>query len=212
VLYENHITVVSTLRGGIKGAVKVIALAGSPRKQGNSDILADKVLEGAREAGAETEKVYLDDMNIRPIGEVIDDRRQRTDPRGDDDYPRILEQFLDADIVVLATPVYWAGVSAQLKCFIDRMVCYYDREPYVQRFVGKGYVVVTTFGLDDPDHGKWVTEPIKFCVELLRGEYLGDLCVSAYHKGKVRDMPEVLQAALKLGREAVDKLKRQQER
>ena len=66
--------------------MKVIALAGSPRKQGNSDILADKVLEGAREAGAETEKVYLDDMNIRPIGEVIDKPGERTDPRGDDDY------------------------------------------------------------------------------------------------------------------------------
>ena len=44
--------------------MKVLALIGSPRKQGNSDILADQVLQGARDAGVETDKTYLDDMRI----------------------------------------------------------------------------------------------------------------------------------------------------
>lgn len=192
--------------------MKVIVLAGSPRKQGNSDILADEFSRGAQQAAAATDKIYLDEMNIRPIGEVIDNTRQRIDPRCDDDLPAVLERFLDADIAVFATPVYWAGVSAQLKCFIDRMSSYFNREPYVQRFVGKGYVILTTFGRAEPDHGKWVTEPLRLCVRVLKGIYLGELCVSVYHKGKVRDMPEALQAAFKLGKQAVEKLSRQQER
>ena len=62
--------------------MKVIALIGSPRKGGNTDTLAEEFLRGAREAGAETEKVYLDDFRIRPIGEVGDVSSQRTDDVG----------------------------------------------------------------------------------------------------------------------------------
>ena len=173
--------------------MKVLALLGSPRKQGNSDILADEVLRGAREAGAETDKVYLDDYTIRPIGEVVDNSRERDDPRSDDDLPGVLEQFLQADLVVVATPVYWFGVSAQMKCFIDRLSSYFNREPYAERFTGKGYVVVVTYGRPDPEHGRSVTEPMKGCVEFLRGRYLGDLSVAAvYEKGSVRELPEVV--------------------
>ena len=96
--------------------MRAIALLGSPRKRGNSDLLAEAVLRGAEGAGAVGEKVYLDDYTIRPIGEVCDTSRQRDDPRADDDFPGVLSRFLEADLVVLATPVYWAGVSAQLKC------------------------------------------------------------------------------------------------
>ena len=107
--------------------MKVLTLIGSPRKQGNCDILADEVLRGAQEAGAETEKVYLDDLRIRPIAEVIDVSSEREDSRNDDDLPGVLERFLDADIAVIASPVYWLGVSAQMKCFIDRLSSYFRR-------------------------------------------------------------------------------------
>lgn len=186
--------------------MQAIALLGSPRKQGNSDILADEVLRGMRDKGVEVEKVYLDDFMIHPIGEVRDNSREREDPRDYDDFPRVLSRFLDADLVVLATPVYWAGVSAQLKCFIDRLSSYFNREPYSQRFRGKGYIVITTFGRKDPDHGRWVTEPLKLCVDVLRGKYLGGLCVSVYQKGKVREMPDILNSAYELGRKAVEEL------
>jgi multimeric flavodoxin WrbA len=107
--------------------LKVIALIGSPRKQGNSDILADEVLRGAHEAGAEVAKVYLDDFFIRPIGEVCDNSRERDDPRSDDDFPKLLERFLDSHVVMFASPVYWLGVSAQTKCFIDRLSSYFNQ-------------------------------------------------------------------------------------
>jgi multimeric flavodoxin WrbA len=93
--------------------MNILALLGSPRKGGNTDILATEVLRGASEAGASTEKVYLDDYNIRPIGDVSDVTSQREDSRKDDDLPFILEKFLNSDIVIWASPVYWQGVSAQ---------------------------------------------------------------------------------------------------
>lgn len=53
--------------------------------------------------------------------------------------PEVLERFLNADIVVIASPVYWHGVSAQIKCFIDRGSCYFRVPPYAQRFDGTGF-------------------------------------------------------------------------
>ena len=114
--------------------MRIVALIGSPRKGGNSDILADKVLQGARDAGADVSKVYLDDKKIRPIAEVGDFTSERLDTRDNDDFTEVLESFLDADLVVFSSPVYWQGVSAQLKCYIDRLSSYFKRPPYAERF------------------------------------------------------------------------------
>ncbi|MBN2004698.1 MAG: flavodoxin family protein [Anaerolineae bacterium] len=186
--------------------MKVIALLGSPRKEGNTDILAGEVLRGAQDAGAEIEKVYLDDLWIRPIGEVGDNSREREDPRDDDDFPNLLERFLNSDVVILASPVYWQGASAQMKCFIDRLSSYFKRPPYAEKFDGKKYIVVCTFGREEVGYHEWITRPMKLTVELLRGEYFGDLCVPVYQKGHVREMPDVLTAAYEMGRAVVTKL------
>ena len=186
--------------------MKAIALLGSPRKEGNTDILASEVLRGTQDVGADTEKVYLDDLWIRPIGEVCDNSRERIDTRNDDDFPDLLERFLDANIVVLASPVYWQGVSAQIKCFLDRLSSYFRHPAYAARFDGKGYIVICTFGRKEIEHGDWITRPMKLTVEVLRGKYLGDICASVYRKGKVREMPDILASAYELGRKAVTQM------
>ena len=186
-----------------QGKLQVLALIGSPRKQGNTDIMADEVLEGAKTAGATTSKIYLDDYRVRPIAEVADNTRQRDDPRRDDDFPILLERFLSADIIVWSTPVYWQGLSAQMKCFLDRMSSYFNHPEYVERFRGKGHIVLCAFGRPEQQHGDWITKPMKLTVEVLHGIYLGDVYASVYQKGKVRQMPEVLEACRKLGTNAV---------
>lgn len=189
--------------------MEVLALIGSPRKQGNTDIMADEVLEGAKMAGATTSKIYLDDYQVRPIAEVADNTRQRDDPRRDDDFPLLLERFLSADVIVWATPVYWQGPSAQMKCFLDRMSSYFNHPEYVERFREKGHIVLCAFGRPEQRHGEWVTKPMKLTVEVLHGIYLGDVCASVYQKGRVRQMPEVLEACRKLGRNAVSAIREQ---
>jgi multimeric flavodoxin WrbA len=183
--------------------VTVLALIGSPRKGGNTDSMADQLLSAAKDQGADTSKIYLDDYSVRPIGEVCDNSRQREDPRSDDDFPALLERFLAADVVVWSTPVYWQGLSAQMKCFLDRMSSYFNRADYVQRFKRKGHVVLCAFGRPEQKHGEWVTEPMKLTAQVLHGTYLGDVCVSVYRKGKVREMPDVLEACRRLGVECV---------
>jgi NAD(P)H-dependent FMN reductase len=189
-----------------KAKVKVLALIGSPRKQGNTDIMADEVLGGAKAAGAVTSKIYLDDYHVRPIAEVADNTSRRDDPRKDDDFPGLLERFLAADIVIWSTPVYWHGPSAQMKCFLDRMSSYFNHPQYRDRFRGKGHIVLCAFSRPEPQHGDWVTEPMKLTIEVLQGTYVGDVCASVYQKGKVRDLTEVLTACRELGMKAVQGL------
>jgi multimeric flavodoxin WrbA len=187
--------------------MKVLALIGSPRKGGNSDILADEVLKGARQARGETAKIYLDDFHIRPIGDVADNSRARDDARADDDFPKVLDTFLNSDIIVWSTPIYWAGVSAQMKCFIDRLSSYFNNPQFAGAFRGKGHIFLCTFGRDENNYSRLVTEPMKSTVETLRGTYLGDICVpSCYEKGKIREKHDALKKAFELGKNAVTKI------
>jgi len=99
---------------GMTSKMEILALLGSPRKNGNADIMAEEVLESTHQGNAVTSKIHLDDYLIRPISEVADNSPQRDDPRRDDDYSHLFEPFLAADVIVWATPVYWNGVSAQM--------------------------------------------------------------------------------------------------
>ena len=186
--------------------MKVLAILGSPRKRGNTEVLAREVLRGAEASGADVDAVYLDDLTIRPIADVGDVRSsQRVDPRSDDDFLDLLERFLDADVILLASPVYWHAVSGQMKCFLDRMSCYFRVPSYAGHFDGKGYVVVCTFGQDDPNHHRWVTEPLKECVRVLRGRYLGDVSASVQtsKRGEVALDAKSMGRAFQLGKNAV---------
>ncbi len=184
--------------------MKALALIGSPRKGGNTDCLADAFLEGAAEAGAEVEKIYLDDLNIRPIAEVCDDFSMRVDLRADDDWRKVMHKVIEADVLVWGAPVYWQGVPAQMKCFVDRWSAYYAAEWLNQGLAGKIWAVLCSHGDPAQEQSEWVTEPIKFWAERWRCEYIGDVCIGVAKKGAVAEMEDVMAAARELGKRAVE--------
>lgn len=100
---------------------KVLVIEGSPRKGGNTDVLSDAFIRGAREAGHEVEKVYLRDLTI---GYCVDCEACQTRGGGcvrRDDFQALRDRALAADVLVFASPVYFYSVTAQLKTFFDRM-------------------------------------------------------------------------------------------
>jgi len=185
-------------------AVRVIVLNGSPRKGGNTDMLSDRFIAGATEAGAECEKVYLDDFHIRPPAELGDIQAERVDLRADDDHRTILDKLIVADVLVLASPVYWQGVSAQMKCFIDRFSCHYAQTWFNEGMRGKVWAVLTPYGASHPEEAEWVTRPVQVWVSHFKGTYAGEVAVSTFRKGAVCEKPEALAAAEALGRTAVE--------
>lgn len=102
--------------------MKVIGISASPRRTGNSEILLDKVLEGAVSRGASVEKIILNELNIKPCQEC-----GGCDKSGlcviRDDMGRLYNILDSADAVIISSPVFFASVSAQAKTMIDRMQC-----------------------------------------------------------------------------------------
>ncbi|CAG9180434.1 flavodoxin family protein [Cupriavidus respiraculi] len=104
----------------------LLILVGSPRRDGNSAVLAQAVRRGAEQAGTPVKLRFLDDY----IGGLLRDCRQCRRADGscgiDDGYGALLrDDFLPAAGVVFCSPIYWYGMSAQTKAFFDRMFCYY---------------------------------------------------------------------------------------
>lgn len=103
---------------------KVLIISSSPRKGGNSDVLCDQFLLGAKEAGHTAEKVFLRNHKINYcLGCGVCNNTHICVQK--DDMKDLLEKMVDADVIVLATPVYFYTMDGQLKTFIDRCVSRY---------------------------------------------------------------------------------------
>lgn len=99
---------------------KVLILSGSPRKGGNSDLLCDEFLRGARESGNEVEKIFLRSKKVAPCNACYACKNGPCAIK--DDMAEILEKMLAADVIVMASPVYFYSIDAQMKAVIDRTV------------------------------------------------------------------------------------------
>ncbi len=99
--------------------MQVLGISGSPKKKGLTDLLLDRVLDGAKASGAHTEKIILNDLNFKGCQEC-----GGCDNTGIcvlvDDMKPIYEKLAGADIVVAASPIYFGNISGQLKTLIDR--------------------------------------------------------------------------------------------
>lgn len=105
---------------------KVLIIAGSPRKNGNSDLLAQQFAKGAEESGNQVEIVYLRDLSINYcVGCLACQKTGRCFQK--DDANALLPKMMEADVVCFSCPVYYYSVSGQMKTFIDRMNPLYDR-------------------------------------------------------------------------------------
>lgn len=103
-------------------AKKVLILSGSPRKNGNSDLLCDEFMRGALEAGHDVEKIRVQEKKVACCVACYACRDTGICAIKDD-MAEIMQKMIDCDVMVLASPVYFYSIDAQLKAVIDRTVC-----------------------------------------------------------------------------------------
>lgn len=104
---------------------RVLILSSSPRRNGNSDTLCNEFMRGAQETGNQVEKIFLKDKHINYCtGCSVCSMYQKPCPQKDD-AAEIVEKMIEADIIVMATPVYFYAMSAQMKTMIDRCCARY---------------------------------------------------------------------------------------
>lgn len=101
---------------------KILILSGSPRRGGNSDLLCDAFMRGARESGNHVVKIRIAEKKVAPCRGCYFCREHAGKCVCSDDMAEILQAMIDADVLVLASPVYFYSIAAQLKAVIDRTV------------------------------------------------------------------------------------------
>lgn len=104
---------------------KVLVLSSSPRKGGNSDLLCDEFIRGAKEKGNEVEKIFLREKKINYCVACEYCMKNNGVCVQKDDMAEILDKMIKADVIVMATPVYFYTMDGQIKTLIDRTVARY---------------------------------------------------------------------------------------
>ena len=190
--------------------IKVLAIAGSPRKRGNTDLLLDRFIDGARQAGGEVTKVYASRIKASPcIG------CEKCFETGlcaiKDEYQDLFQYLLAADVIAITGPMYFWNVPAQAKIIIDRSECQWARKYILKTALAptsyghsrRRGVFISAGGQANIDFGGAVQVMQEF-FSVWETDYWADLLCSAVDaKGAINSHPEKLSEAFQLGQRAV---------
>lgn len=167
---------------------KVLIISGSPRKGGNSDILCEQFKKGAEESGNTVEKVFLHQLKIGPCMACYGCRGKKTCVQKDD-MEALLEKMVKADVLVLATPVYFYSMDGQLKTMIDRTLPRYteikNKEVYL--------IATAAAGRHSMERTMDAMKGFTDCLPgaRVKGEIYGE---GVYQKGEVESTPAYTEA------------------
>ncbi len=186
----------------------LLILVGSPRRNGNSAMLAEAVRQGAEQTGVRVKTRFLNDY----VGDFLRDCRQCRQADGtcsiDDRYRELfVEDFLPAQGVVFSSPIYWYGISAQMKTFLDRTFCYYaasypDAEQVIASMTGKQLGLVLASEESYPGVMLGPVHQFQEYARYTHSRLVGVVRGIGNSRGEVtRDPANPLQAAENLGRQ-----------
>ena len=173
--------------------MKVLGLSLSPRKDGNTVILLNEALNGARQEGAETELYYIAGKDIQPCDGCWGCRKNG-ECHIKDDMQEVYTKLLEADGIIFGTPVYFYNMTGQGKTVIDRTIALGER---LANKVGGVVAVAGSFGLAD------TVKDLYFY--MITRRMLPASFIAAYGggKGDVKDLQKCMKATGDLGREIV---------
>ena len=185
-------------------AKKVIVAHGSPRKRGNSAILAEKLIEGIDSMGGEHELFFLHGMDIRPCT-GCDACLKSMDNFCviEDDMEPLYQKILEAGSLVFSSPIYWFTISAQTKLFMDRLYAFLG--PEGNSLKDKRIGILLTYGDTDPYTSGAINALRTFqdAFAYIGAPIVGAVYGSALDAGEIKSNGEVLEKAYELGRKLV---------
>ena len=176
---------------------KIVIVSASPRKNGNSEVLANEFMRGAFENGNEIEMIKIREMNLQFCRGCFACLKTHKCVVKDDFTQRILKLLCEADVIVFATPVYYYAVSGQLKTFIDRMNPLYEMEQHCNEIY-----IIATAAENDPRAFKGVKEDIKGYIDCYENKKIkGTLFAGGVNDvGDVKKHKEYLDKAYEMGK------------
>ncbi len=185
--------------------MKVLGIMGSPRLRGNTDLLLDEALKGAASRGAAVEKIVIDRLKIAPCKEYYACLRDGNCVIRDD-MDDVYRKILDADAIIIATPIFFYAVSAQTLTLISRSQALWARK-YVLKNLDlppkKGALIAVgaTRGFKLFDGPKLT---VKYFFKAINADYSEELLIRGVDKkGEIRKHSTALADAFELGKRLV---------
>jgi len=183
--------------------LKVLGIMGSPRIKGNTDLLLDEALKGVQSQGAEIEKIIVDKLEIAPCKEYYACLRDGNCVIRDD-MDSIYPKLIEADRIIVASPIFFYGVTSQLKALIDRCQAIWARKYVLKQKLsdkerkGAFIAVGATKGKQLFDGSILV---IKYFFQAIDVKYVDELLIRGVDKkAEIKEHPTALSQALELGK------------
>jgi multimeric flavodoxin WrbA len=189
--------------------LRVLGIAGSPRRGGNTDLLLAEVMRGAASRGAEVKTIVLNDLNITPC-QHCDACLEAGRCQVEDDMQMVYRELEEADRLVLASPIHFMGVTAQTKAMIDRCQALWARKyilkmpPLGNRRERKG-LFVSVGGRRVSSGFEPALATVKSLFKVLDITYAGALLFPGVdEKGAINRKPDALHQAFLAGQKLLD--------
>ena len=189
--------------GKVSNGVNILGINGSPRIGGNTDILLDKSLEGARSRGAQIEKVILNTLEFAPCQECENIRDDGTCII-EDDMQSVYKKIEQSDAIVLVSPIFFGSLSAQTKMMIDRFQCLWRAKHILKKDIFKKKrkgAFISVEASDRKDFFDNAKSIVKNLFATINVDYQEELfCSGVDEKGGILKYPDILEKAFELGK------------
>jgi len=185
--------------------MKILGIMGSPRKRGNTELLLDEALRGARSQGAEVEKLIVSELDISPCLEIYGCLRDGHCVI-DDDMQQVYVKLTEADHIILASPMFFYGLTSQVKALIDRCQALWVRKYILKQIPPRTTKRKGIFISVGATKGKRLfdgaTLTLKYFFDAIDVQYSAELLVRGVEKkGEIKKHPTALSEAFQIGKE-----------
>jgi multimeric flavodoxin WrbA len=188
---------------------KILGLSGSPRRGGNTDILLEEMLKGAEAQGAKTEKIIISQLSVTPCIEC-----HGCDEDGvcvlKDDMEEVYPKFLEADWIILASPIFFYGVTGWTKALIDRVQSLWVRKyrlklPPAQPGRSRRGFFISVGATKGARLFEGAVLTVKYFFDAVGADFAGQLLFKGIEeKGDIRNHPSALREAFDAGKALLD--------
>ena len=179
--------------------MKIIGFVASPRKEGNTAWAVNKILEGAKEHGAQIQSWHSNNLKIKPCLGCLSCHQGNADGCiVNDDMQKLYDALEHADTLVLGSPVYMGQMSAQAKIFVDRLFAQINPRfspQFKEKNAGKKLILVFTQGNPDSDMFKEYFDYTKRMFQLLEFDVQEVVVISGMrkeHASERKDLYDIL--------------------
>jgi multimeric flavodoxin WrbA len=189
--------------------MKIIGLIASPHKEGNTAWIVNKILEGAKEQGAETQAWYFSDLDIKPCQGCLSCHKGDRGCVINDDMQKLYGAIDQADAIVFGSPIYMGQMSGQAKIFTDRLFAVISPRfsPHFKEKTMKKKLILT-FNQGNPDSSMFQTyfDYTKHMFQLLEFDVKEVPVITGMRNGPARERKDLDTALKNIGSSLVSEI------